>query len=194
LIDENDRVLNKRSSIVSRGSEMAVAHWYSHLMITEPDAYLIEKHYSNDAIHTRDAELAGVCVHFDSSGAVFDLAMLRKIAPNCLFHIVDTSAFNPAGYKIVQWDRRATLDKGRDYTNTHFGEYPVKVYRENMEQQVCTAWAMRTRRYSEVKWSRDGGDTRRFNRLIVPLGREPITGNLGQVLVSTHPQPLDITA
>lgn len=39
---------------------MTVAHWYSHLMITEPDAYLVEKHYSNDAIHTRDAEFARI--------------------------------------------------------------------------------------------------------------------------------------
>lgn len=173
---------------------MAVAHWYSHLMITEPDAYLVEKHYSNDAIHTRDAELARLYGHFDSPDAFFDLETFRKMAPNCLLHMIDTSSSDPAGYRLSRYDRRATLDGGRDYTNLLFGDYPTKAYRENMEQQVCTAWAMRTRRYSEVKWSRDGGDTRRFNRLIVPLRRTPLRPDLAEVFVATHPQPLDVAA
>lgn len=114
------------------------------------------------------------------------------MAPNCLVHVFDTSSFNPAGYRLTRYDRRATLDGGRDYTNMLLGDYPVKVYRENSEQQLCTAWSMRTRRYSEVKWSRDGGETRRFNRLIVPLRPTPCRGNVAEILVAAHPQPVDV--
>lgn len=177
-----------------RGLKMTTAHWYSHLMISEPDAYLIEKHYSNDAIYTRDTQLTRVYAHFDSSHASLDLETLWKLAPNCLLHVIDTSSFNPAGYRFAYYDRRATLDGGHDYTNSLLGDYPVKVYRESTEQQYCTAWSMRTRRYSEVKWSRDGGETRRFNRLIVPAGSTPGFCNSSQILVATHPQPVDVAA
>lgn len=173
---------------------MAIAHWYTHLMMTEPDAYLVEKHFCNDAINTRDVQLARVSAHFDSPQASYDLDAFHRMAPNCLFHVFDTSSSNPAGYRVAKYDRRATLDGGRDYTNLIIGDYPVRVYRENMEQQVCTAWAMRTRRYSEVKWSRDGGETRRFHRLLLPLDRTPGFCNSSQILVATHPQPLDIAA
>jgi hypothetical protein len=173
---------------------MVSAHWNVHLMMNEPDAVLYEKYYANGAIYVRDPELAAVLAYFDELDRDVDVPKLKAIAPRCLFHLIDTTSFNPAGYRVAYYDRRATLDGGRDYTNLNFGDYPVKVYRENLEQQVCTAWAMHTRRFSEVKWSRHGGDTRCFNRLIIPLDRSPATGNSAQILLATHPQPADIAA
>jgi len=163
-------------------------------MLSFDEAHLTERYFASSVIGWRDEQLARIFNHLgdDPRDTTLDIEGLRTMAPNCLFHLVDTQSFDPAGYQVTYWNRRATLDGGRDYTGLRFGEYPVKVYRENMEQQVCTAWAMHTRRYSEVSWSRDGGDTRRFNRLILPLSHPPGRRDLSKVLVATHPQPVDV--
>ena len=169
-------------------------HWVGHLMMSFDEAHLTEKFFASGAIGWRDEELARVHAHFEDRRAVPKFETLRALAPNCLLHLVDTQSLNPAGYQVTHWDTRATLDGGRDYTGLLLGDYPIPVYRENMEQQVCTAWSMHTRRYSEVKWSRDGGETRRFNRLIVPLRSAPGRRDVCQVLVATHPQPRNVVS
>ena len=77
---ERPHASNQRPMIKIRGANMVVAHWYCHLMITEPDAYLTEKHFSNDAINTRDAELA--CVHAHLEGAAESVDIRKKCSAN----------------------------------------------------------------------------------------------------------------
>ncbi|MBM3572754.1 MAG: hypothetical protein FJX52_10430, partial [Alphaproteobacteria bacterium] len=106
----------------------------------------------------RDEELQRVYHFFDDPSATADLDRLEELAPHCFFHLVDTSNANPAGYRLARYDRRATLDAGRNYTGLQFGDYPVRVYRDNLQQQLCATWSLRTPRYSGVQWSREGGE------------------------------------
>lgn len=159
------------------------------LKLQHDGGWLTETFFSNEAIAQRDPELHRVYEHFDDQHAPCDIEVLSVRAPNCLFHLVDTQPHNPAGYRIVRYDTRATLDGGRDYTGLLIGDYPARVYRENLQQQLGTAWAMHTSRYSEVVWSRDVSERRRFHRLLVPLHKSQVPIEGGGLLVATRPQP-----
>jgi DNA-binding CsgD family transcriptional regulator len=167
--------------------EMPLSAASGHLSLHHDGARLSEVFFASAAIGSRDPELSRIHENFDDPQAACDLELLSGLAPNCLLHLVDARSHDPAGFRVARYDTRATLDGGRDYTGLVFGDYPVAVYRENLEHQVGTAWIMGVRRYSEVSWAREGGERRRFNRLLVPMRRARASHERGDVLIATHP-------